>query len=514
MGKTINHKKYILVPKSKMSVVTVCGYPQSECSQYSEYPQVIKKIFKLKGHPGDDSYNDPTLTKLTPHGTFRTIKIGAHYVEQIYDGYFDDWTTLPQSHISTYTRPSSQDALYYALSVRNQLYIDWMTQSKISKPVYKPLVDDIIQKGLVDPISIYNFFSEMYTPYRSEKDSIHIAINSHGEDSTNNIKFDNRVRMFFSTSHNTYAYNSYKLYKYIISLYRQRIPIQEIISLWKTECKKNYKLAFPNETDHFKSTRKETSEPSILNATKQIGSKICYESGVIKDRLYSFTQGYDQVIDINPNNLYGAYSGSIQLLKCTLNGKQVNDTELTDFLSDQPNTNHLLNSIRLHIRNFILNKTAYYQRGSKLVRSGTIHLSEILLLLNRFARIYIYDFACRGSNDDSIHPTVFFQKESHLIPLLKRPSYLNPDTYSESESTATSASEVNTEPILQRDIIHRQIELPIQDTEQDTEQDAEQDRIEELRARRMSYFTKNKMGRRYKIKTRKSRKRARCIYKR
>ena len=401
------------------------------CTMEAQMGQNIE--CKLGNNP-DDAEPFETLTQITPHGTFRKFEIDGVFFYQIYDGVFNDWTTLPKSQLPGYILPDARKALIYADAVRDQSFIDWEDISNVH-PIPHILLPYEKEENLLKIDT---------TP--DSRDSIHLYIHSHGSD-LGSIPFDERVRMFFQASNSTYSYVFQEDILELKKMYQTNIPTSDIISIWKSSCIKNVKSL--GHSFLMKDARKiNPYNKRILNAVDTVGHKICYESGIQNNREYSFTKGIDKALSLIPTNLYGLYSGSIGILKCTIDGIP---QEQGDLLSDLPFENNLLDWIRKSVRILVLRHQSYSQNGKKQIAQVNLQLSELLLLLSHFSRIYIYDFGCRINSSDidiepyfefskrkSIHPLFVHQKEISKLSLLRTPSFeRNSDEQKEGKKKST-----------------------------------------------------------------------------
>ena len=414
--------------------------------------------------PGPDDEQNPSFTQLTNHGNLRKVNINGKVFYQVYDGESDDWTTLPNDPLGRI--PNSENALEYAAFVKDKpmitihardilfpssnvsIYDTLLTLSKETERLpekkgkihgihsrLNPLVKRVLTLPPLIPIlpddapieykRFIHGFERMFHPPETTSDSIHIVIVAHGEE-LQPIPFDKRVRMFFETSIQTYAFADVSLADYISDLYRLQTPVSTIIKLWSERCNTLFKQSFSKKETYLKHIQSiDPYNKDILQASNQIGTKQCYESSLLRNRLYTFNKGYDKATPLYHNN--SDFSGSIRIVKCTIKGKVLPFDTLGDLLSEQPFIHPLLEHIRRIVRYLVHTRT--------IKQSGWLHISELILLLNRFYRIYIYDLSCRNTNE-SVQPSVVYQKEKHALSLLRTPSYESKEYESKDASSA------------------------------------------------------------------------------
>jgi len=202
----------------------------------------------------------------------------------------------------------------------------------------------------------------------------------------------------------------------LIQSYQQRMPIPTILSNFKSECTRLFEKEFPTESSYVKAVQLHSTNDKMLYAARNLKSKYCYESTLLRNREYSFTKGEDVALPLSPEN--SNFSGMIRIVKCTIDGAEIEFDSLGDLLSERPFSHPLIEQIRRVVRYLVHSRISISE-----VQSGRITISELLLLLTRFYRIYIYDFGCRNTELEIEHPSVIFSKEQRGLPLLRRPSY-------------------------------------------------------------------------------------------
>lgn len=274
--------------------------------------------------------------------------------------------------------------------------------------------------------------------------SIHIAINSHGEDQeyiTEPFKtqFAHKLHMMFLSGTNSYNWApiARPVMTQLQEQYKNNKPTDYIMTEFKKECLRAYETfgiekieQLTKESLDEKSNMPEEVKKVIKRASANLKKtpigeidehdRICYRSGAVLNRLYTFTpldyfKKVDEAVDSYGVSIKGkSFAGGIMVLRVGINGINVN----TPFNLIGNEVIPLLEKARQKIR-----ETLYYNQGQ-------IKLTDILKHLNVFDKIYIYDLGCRATKTLVRSTTTVFSEEKESGKLLKP---LTTDSLSESD---------------------------------------------------------------------------------
>jgi hypothetical protein len=281
--------------------------------------------------------------------------------------------------------------------------------------------------------------------------TLHLAIDSHGEDQdyiTQPFKtqFGHKLHMMFLSGTNSYNWSpiSRPVMALLQEQYKNNNPTSHIMSEFKKECLRAYDAFGIDKLEQL--TKEALDEKSMSEEVKKVikrasahlkktpmgeigkDDRICYHSGAIVNRLYSFTPldrfKKDDAVDSYGVSINGkSFAGSIMILRVGINETHFNTP--FNLIGNEPIP--LLENARQHIRD-----TLYYNKGQ-------ITLTDILKHLTAFDTLYVYDLGCRAPSPQLVRSTTtVFAEEKESGKLLK-----NFTTDSQSESHVALHVNVN-----------------------------------------------------------------------